>query len=73
VGLSLTLSLNLIGTAQLGMKTWGYVEAYTMSVERVVEYAELTPEEDDGQLVPSELWPQEGTVQFKSVTMRYSP
>jgi ATP-binding cassette subfamily C (CFTR/MRP) protein 4 len=55
------------------MKTWGYVEAYTMSVERVVEYAELTPEEDDGQLVPSELWPQEGTVQFKSVTMRYSP
>jgi ATP-binding cassette subfamily C (CFTR/MRP) protein 4 len=73
VGLALTQSLDLIGNVQTGMKIWSYLNAQTMSVERVLEYAELAPEEDNGQLVPSETWPQEGNVEFKSVAMRYSP
>jgi ATP-binding cassette subfamily C (CFTR/MRP) protein 4 len=73
VGLALTQSLDLIGNVQTGMKIWSYLNAQTMSVERVLEYAELAPEEDNGQLVPSETWPQEGSVEFKSVAMRYSP
>jgi ATP-binding cassette subfamily C (CFTR/MRP) protein 4 len=73
VGLAFTQSLGLIGKAQTGMKAWGKLNAYTMSVERILEYAELTPEADDGQLVPAETWPQEGNVEFKSVALRYSP
>jgi ATP-binding cassette subfamily C (CFTR/MRP) protein 4 len=73
VGLAFTQSLGLIGKAQTGMKAWGKLNAYTVSVERILEYAELTPEADDGQLVPAETWPQEGNVEFKSVALRYSP
>jgi ATP-binding cassette subfamily C (CFTR/MRP) protein 4 len=72
VGLALTQSLNLMGTVQLGMRAWCYLNTHTMSVARVLEYAKLTPEEDKGNFVPSGSWPQEGNFEFKSVAMRYS-
>ncbi|KAJ3620808.1 hypothetical protein MTP99_004726 [Tenebrio molitor] len=73
VGLAITQSLDLIGLAQAAMKMWSDVDATMTSVERVLEYTDLTPEEDNGHFVPQETWPQEGNVEFKSVTMQYSP
>jgi ATP-binding cassette subfamily C (CFTR/MRP) protein 4 len=57
----------------LAMKMWSDVDATMTSVERVLEYTDLTPEEDNGNFVPEETWPQQGNVEFKSVTMQYSP
>jgi ATP-binding cassette subfamily C (CFTR/MRP) protein 4 len=73
MSLAITQSLDLIGTVQGGMKMWSYVDSQMSSVERVLEYSDLTPEEDNGHFVPEETWPQEGSVEFKSVTMQYSP
>jgi ATP-binding cassette subfamily C (CFTR/MRP) protein 4 len=73
VGLAITQSINQIGMAQVAMKTWSDLDAHMTAVQRVLEYAELSPEEDQGNFVPSESWPQEGNIEFKSVTMRYSP
>jgi ATP-binding cassette subfamily C (CFTR/MRP) protein 4 len=73
VGLAITQSLDLIGLAQAAMKMWSDVDATMTSVERVLEYTDLTPEEDNGNFVPQETWPQQGNVEFKSVTMQYSP
>jgi ABC-type bacteriocin/lantibiotic exporter with double-glycine peptidase domain len=73
VGLAVTQSINQIGMAQVAMKTWSDLDARMTAVQRVLEYAELPPEEDKGNFVPSESWPQEGNIEFKSVTMRYSP
>jgi ATP-binding cassette subfamily C (CFTR/MRP) protein 4 len=73
VGLAVTQSINQIGMAQVAMKTWSDLDARMTAVQRVLEYAELSPEEDKGNFVPSESWPQEGNIEFKSVTMRYSP
>jgi ATP-binding cassette subfamily C (CFTR/MRP) protein 4 len=72
-GLAITLSLDLMAMAQGGMKIWSDVDAYMTSAERVLEYTDLTPEEDNGSFVPQDAWPQEGNIDFKYVTMQYSP
>jgi ATP-binding cassette subfamily C (CFTR/MRP) protein 4 len=73
VGLAVTQSINQIGMAQVAMKTWSDLDAHMTAVQRVLEYAELSPEEDNGKRVPPDSWPQQGNIEFKSVTMRYSP
>ena len=42
------------------------------SVERVVEYTELSPEPDQGKTTPSKNWPQKGKIDFIKVSMKYS-
>jgi ABC-type bacteriocin/lantibiotic exporter with double-glycine peptidase domain len=43
------------------------------SVERIVEYADVTPEEDNWTCIPHESWPKHGGITFSAVSMRYSP
>ena len=42
------------------------------SVERVVEYPDLTPEENKGDFVPQPSWPSQGCIKLDSVSMQYS-
>jgi ATP-binding cassette subfamily C (CFTR/MRP) protein 4 len=72
VGLAITQSTALVGLIQHGMKTWSELDAQMTSVERVLEYSELAPEEDHGELVPPESWPDRGQISFQSVSMSYS-
>ena len=46
-----------------------------MSVERVIEYAKLQPEEEPTtrQLIPSISWPHSGKVTWTDVSLRYRP
>ncbi|XP_063924446.1 probable multidrug resistance-associated protein lethal(2)03659 [Zophobas morio] len=55
------------------MKTWSELSANLTSVERVLEYTELPQELDDGTFVPPPSWSQVGQIEFKSISMRYSP
>ena len=50
-------------------------ETQAVSVERVIEYAKLKPEEDADSLrvTPSSSWPHEGRVTWTNVSLRYRP
>ncbi|XP_044260437.1 probable multidrug resistance-associated protein lethal(2)03659 [Tribolium madens] len=71
IGLAITQSTSLVGLIQYGTKTWSELDSQMTSVERVVEYAELEPEKDDGTAVPSDMWPNNGRILFDGVTMKY--
>ncbi|KAJ3653134.1 hypothetical protein Zmor_019045 [Zophobas morio] len=73
IGLAVSQANILVGLVQYVMKTWSELSANMTSVERVLEYTELPQELDDGTFVPPPSWPQVGQIEFKSISMRYSP
>ena len=73
VGLAVSQANILVGLVQFVMKMWSELSANMTSVERVLEYTELPQELDDGTFVPPPSWPQVGQIEFKSISMRYSP
>ncbi|KAJ3666671.1 hypothetical protein Zmor_002105 [Zophobas morio] len=73
VGLAVTLSTILGGMIQLGMKSWGELDSYISSVERIVEYTNLPQEPSNHFFVPPTTWPERGHISFCDVSMRYSP
>lgn len=51
------------------------MENQMISVERVIEYAELPSEpplESDEQNTPPKDWPYNGNIEFKSLSLRYT-
>jgi ATP-binding cassette subfamily C (CFTR/MRP) protein 4 len=72
VGLAITQSVALVGYIPFFVKMWGEVETHVISVERVLEYVDLPPELDEGNVTPPRLWPQHGKITFKSVSLKYS-
>ncbi|XP_063913156.1 probable multidrug resistance-associated protein lethal(2)03659 isoform X2 [Zophobas morio] len=72
VGLAITQSIALTGTLQRGIRQWSELENHMTSVERVVEYTELSPEPDLGKTTPPKNWPQQGKIDFIKVSMKYS-
>jgi ATP-binding cassette subfamily C (CFTR/MRP) protein 4 len=72
VGLSVTQSMLMIGLVQYTVKCWEELEYQMKSVERVVEYADVTPEEDKWTCTPHESWPKHGGITFSAVSMRHS-
>lgn len=75
VGLAILSSINLIGFCQWGIRQTAEVENQMISVERVMEYAELPPEpplESDDKYRPSSEWPSCGALSFKLLSMRYA-
>jgi ATP-binding cassette subfamily C (CFTR/MRP) protein 4 len=72
VGLSVTQSIMIVGLVQYAVRCWGEFEYQMTSVERIVEYADVTPEEDNWSCTPCDSWPQHGGITFNAVSMRYS-
>lgn len=75
VGLTISQVMSLIGICQWGMRQFAELENQMISVERVLEYANLRPEPpltSDSKNSPPIDWPNEGSLTFKSVTLRYS-
>ena len=58
---------------QYGVKTFGELDSQMTSVERIVEYAELDPEPDNGTTTPPDTWPTSGKLTFRTVSLQYSP
>ncbi|XP_018565523.1 probable multidrug resistance-associated protein lethal(2)03659 isoform X2 [Anoplophora glabripennis] len=73
VGLALTQSISLTGMFQWGVRQWSELENNMTSVERVQEYTEVTPEKDEATKTLPRLWPEEGTIKFIKMCLRYSP
>lgn len=74
VGFSLTNSTGLGIAAMQLVRAWNELEIEGTSFQRIQEYAELPPEEDAKILAPIPArWPSSGTVEFRNVTVRYTP
>ncbi|KAG5868645.1 hypothetical protein JTB14_012370 [Gonioctena quinquepunctata] len=73
VGLALTQAMGLTGCFQWGMRQWSELENQMTSVERVKEYADLVPEAEGKVKEPPKLWPEKGNIQFRNMSLRYSP
>ncbi|XP_063924540.1 probable multidrug resistance-associated protein lethal(2)03659 [Zophobas morio] len=74
VGLSITESLLMISAIQYMIKIYGELETQMTSVERVVEYDDLTVEHNiKSEINPPATWPAEGKILFQTVCMQYSP
>lgn len=72
VGLALTQSMTLTGMFQWGMRQWSELENQMTSIERVQEYADLTPEVDNNTKEPPKSWPERGKIIFRNMFLRYS-
>lgn len=74
VGLALTQILSLISLTQWGVRQTAEVENNMTSVERIMEYINLEPEENRTKQLArvSEEWPTNGSIEFINVSLKYS-
>jgi ATP-binding cassette subfamily C (CFTR/MRP) protein 4 len=55
------------------MRHWGELDSRITSTERVLEYANLAPELDEGIVSPPNSWSKKGKIIFEDVSLRYTP
>lgn len=75
VGLTISQVMGLVGMCQWGMRQFAELENQMVSVERVMEYANLKSEPPlttEPKYRPFAGWPDKGAVEFKGVNLRYS-
>ncbi|CAF1203015.1 unnamed protein product [Didymodactylos carnosus] len=75
--LSLMYCINLTMLFQWAVRQSAEAENYMTSAERIYEYGQLVPEEDENNndlfIQPPDDWPSRGTIQFNKYSMRYRP
>ncbi|KAG5882990.1 hypothetical protein JTB14_004329 [Gonioctena quinquepunctata] len=70
VGLALTQVTFLSEEVQWGVRLWADLESIMTSLERIMEYTEIEPENKKGLEVSN--WPSEGTVAYNNVSLTYN-
>ncbi|CAF0920721.1 unnamed protein product [Adineta ricciae] len=77
LALALAYSITLSQRLARCMQQLAETEIHMTSVERIDEYAQISPEEDDGgnqeTLEIESNWPSLGEIEFRNYTMRYRP
>lgn len=58
---------------QWGLRQWSELENQMTSVERIVEYTQVIPEAIDIGTQPPSDWPQHAKIEFRHVSLKYSP
>ncbi|XP_038209551.1 uncharacterized protein LOC119830563 [Zerene cesonia] len=73
VGLAVSQSMSMTFILQMAARITADLLAHMTSVERVLEYTNLPPEEnmEDGPTQPPEVWPTQGNVEFENVYLQY--
>jgi ABC-type multidrug transport system fused ATPase/permease subunit len=73
--LSLMYCINLTMLFQWAVRQSAEAENYMTSAERIYEYGQLIPEEDQNNnelfIQPPNDWPSQGVIQFNKYSMRY--
>lgn len=74
VGLAITQILSLISLSQWGVRLSAEVENNMTSVERIMEYVDLEPEEKPVEKSIESLnkWPTSGSIEFTNVSLKYA-
>ncbi|XP_050293465.1 probable multidrug resistance-associated protein lethal(2)03659 [Anthonomus grandis grandis] len=73
VGLAITQAMNLTGMFQWGMRQWSELENTMTCVERIQEYADVVPEQDENASDPPKNWPETGNIKFDNLSLKYVP
>eukprot|EP01018_Ginkgo_biloba_P007386 Gb_12211 [translate_table: standard] len=73
VGLALSYTIPIISLLSDLLSSFTETEKEMISVERVQQYMEVSPEELEGRIYVHPNWPMEGLVEFNHVTLRYMP
>nr|CAH7712852.1 unnamed protein product [Callosobruchus chinensis] len=74
VGLALSQAFILTGMLQYGLKQICDVIGHLTSVERVLQYTRVEPEEQSElpkEVIPSKSWPSRGVIEFKNLYLKY--
>ncbi|KAF7278953.1 hypothetical protein GWI33_007817 [Rhynchophorus ferrugineus] len=69
VGLAITKAASLTSLVQWALLQWSDLENNMTSVERVLEYTEVTQENYDGQELKN--WPAKGSLSYSNVSLTY--
>lgn len=75
VGLAITQIIGLVGMTQWGIRQTSELENQMVSVERVLEYANLPSEELSGHAAKQQApkgWPTDGGIEFKDISLYYN-
>ncbi|PVG00760.1 putative YCF1-vacuolar ABC transporter [Serendipita vermifera] len=75
VGMVLSYCLSISGALNWMVRSASEVEQNIVSVERMIQYANLTPEAPTSieETKPKQPWPNDGVIEFRSMSMRYRP
>lgn len=74
IGLSVSYALNITTVLNFAVRQITKLETNIVSVERVQEYAETTPEADwKTERSPPDGWPSEGRIELRQYSARYRP
>lgn len=74
VGLAITQIMMLVGMTQWGIRQSSELENQMVSVERILNYAELPSEDESGHRVktqPTTEWPSKGELTFEKLSLFY--
>lgn len=72
VGLAITQAMALTGMLQWGIRQSAEVANQLMSVERILEYRDLEPENEPKKpLALAKTWPDDGKIEFRNVIYKY--
>ncbi|ABN64960.2 bile pigment transporter, partial [Scheffersomyces stipitis CBS 6054] len=73
VGFIMINALSITGVLNAIIRYWADIETKSVSIERIIEYCNLTPEAEEvveGNRPPQD-WPATGAISFKNYTTRY--
>ncbi|BES91436.1 Multidrug resistance-associated protein [Nesidiocoris tenuis] len=74
IGLAVTQTMTLTGTLQWGMRMSSEVANIMTSVERILVYLGLKPEEteEESKRKPPKGWPSKGDIEFEGLSLRFA-
>ncbi|XP_047963792.1 ABC transporter C family member 13 [Salvia hispanica] len=73
VGLALSYASPIVSLLGSFLTSFTETEKEMVSVERVLQYIDISPEKLTGESVLDANWPSKGKIQFQNVTLRYMP
>lgn len=73
VGLALSYASPIVSLLGSFLTSFTETEKEMVSIERVLQYMDITPEKLTGESLLDPNWPSKGAIQFQNVTLRYMP
>ncbi|KAI3512724.1 hypothetical protein L1887_20043 [Cichorium endivia] len=73
VGLALSYAAPVVSLLGSFLTSFTETEKELVSVERVLQYMNIPQEEHQGHTILDAIWPSQGQIEFRNVTLKYMP